>query len=313
MATIRRRVRPRRAARRTARRSLPWHGGQRPGRSSPLSIACAAASSHSEIVRCGCLHASRGERLQLSSPRLGGELAERRLDCGVGHACPRRGSAQRVAGEPRLLAQRARPAEPGQHGGVVEHHPVRHRGAQPVAAIPALVDLDAVRVTEVDPNRQRRFAVGVAGQHQRAIQAAGAGAERLDAAQRLAAGRPPPPPRAAPRRGAGPRPRRPRAARRRGSPSSSWSRSSGGAWTSSRSTALRCPSKIRPTEPSARATCRTSSSSAAAGGRTLLGWAFHASAPARSSAAISRSGKRATGSWSRSGAVAAISSSASPR
>ena len=93
--------------------------------------------------------------------------------------------------------------------------------------------------------RRGRGAVVVADHHQRRVDAAGARAEGLDAAQDEAAARPRRCAPAAPRPAPGRRPRRRAGGRRLRPCASSRSRSSGSAATSSRSTAFRWPSRMR--------------------------------------------------------------------
>ena len=187
-ATIRRRARPRRAARRTARRSPPWHAGRRREGPRRSSIACAAASSHSEIVRWAvCMRPAASAS---SSPRRGLPASSPSAASTAASAMPAHVAAVRSASRENHGCSLIAPGPPNRARTGASWNTTRcdTDAAQPVAAIPALVDLDAVRVAEIDPHGERRPAVGVAGQHERAIQASGARAERLDAAQRLAAG-----------------------------------------------------------------------------------------------------------------------------
>ena len=69
----------------------------------------------------------------------------------------------------------------------MEDHPVRDRGAQSESAKPGLVDLDRLLLEQVDPDRERRAAFLVAGDHQRAVKTPGARAECLHPSQHPAA------------------------------------------------------------------------------------------------------------------------------
>ena len=68
--------------------------------------------------------AARAELLQGAGGRPRGQRVQRARDGAVGHAGPRGGRAQRIATEPGLGGDRARPAEQLDHGQIGEHHAV---------------------------------------------------------------------------------------------------------------------------------------------------------------------------------------------
>ena len=127
-------------------------------------------------------------RKLLQRPRVGpgGELVERGVERAVGHPGPARGGPQRVAAEPRLLDRPPGGPNRASTGARSKHDPVRDRGAQSGGAVPAArrpsTEAASVRSIQTATGQPR---VGVTRQHERAVEAARARAEGLDARQRL--------------------------------------------------------------------------------------------------------------------------------
>ena len=103
---------------------------------------------------------------------------ERRQHDAVGDARPRGRGAHRVARKPWLAHQLILAAQHSEHGGVVKLDTMTLRGAQPRRAVPAAIDFQRSGGVDVG---QAPCPPLVAGDDERALYAAGARTERLDA------------------------------------------------------------------------------------------------------------------------------------
>ena len=243
----------------------------RAGRDRRTRIALRPSYSHASIVRCAVRIRPRRQRLEVATRRAAAPSPPARRQP---RYRPSRPSSRRCAarhGRTRVgrRSRRARRAEPSRA------HRERRPDATPRRAVrrrdTSRGRPHTLRSTEIDPDEHRLPGVRIADQHRGAVEATSAEQNVLTprttsspAAVEISAG--------APSRRAGvaaPDARQQPALAHRLQLDVAQRRP--GACTATRSTALRWPSKIRPTEPSAAATRRTSDSSRSAGGRRSPG------------------------------------------